>query len=57
MELLLSAQGLSLVLGALLAISEVLSLIPSVRSNGLFQVAMNVLRSLDLTGARSHPSP
>jgi len=35
-----------IVVSALLAISEGLSLIPRVKSNGVFQVAVNVLRWL-----------
>lgn len=34
----------SIIIGALLAISEALSLIPQVRANGLFQVIWNVLK-------------
>ena len=35
-----------IILTALLAISEVLSLIPQVKSNGVFQVIYNLLKSL-----------
>jgi len=35
---------LSLIIGALLAISEALSLIPSVNSNGIFQTLWNILK-------------
>jgi len=35
---------LNLIMGALLAISEALSLIPSVRSNGIFQTLWNLLK-------------
>jgi len=35
---------ISLIIGALLAISEALSLIPSINSNGIFQTLWNVLK-------------
>ena len=35
---------ISIIVAALLAVSEALSLIPSVRANGLFQMAWNVLK-------------
>ena len=34
----------SVIIGALLAVSELLSLIPSVKSNGIFQMIWNVLK-------------
>ena len=36
----------TIILAALLAISEALSLIPQVKSNGVFQVIYNLLKSL-----------
>lgn len=40
----MDALTISIIVGALLAVSEALSLIPSVRSNGIFQVLWNVLK-------------
>ncbi|MBA7495071.1 hypothetical protein ES702_05650 [subsurface metagenome] len=37
---------ISLILGALLGISELLSLIPSVKSNGVFQMFWNTFKIL-----------
>jgi hypothetical protein len=37
---------LLLIVAALLAISECLALIPSVKSNGVFQLIVNLLKSL-----------
>lgn len=37
---------ISIIIGALLAVSEALSLIPSLRTNGIFQMAWNVLKLL-----------
>lgn len=42
MDLILSHK--SEILGLLLAISEVLSLIPSVKSNGVFQLIVNTIK-------------
>lgn len=39
-------EKLTIVLGALLALSEVLSFIPAVKSNGIFQLVWNTLKSL-----------
>lgn len=36
----------AIILGALLAISEVLALIPSIKSNGLFDLIVNLLKGL-----------
>ena len=35
-----------IILAALLAVSEALSLIPQIKSNGVFQVVHNLLKSL-----------
>ena len=35
-----------IILAALLAVSEALSLIPQVKSNGVFQIVHNLLKSL-----------
>ena len=40
------------ILGALLAISEALSLIPSVKSNGIFQLVYNTLKFLAGAGKK-----
>jgi hypothetical protein len=40
----MDAVTISIIIGALLAMSEALSLIPAVRVNGLFQMAWNVLK-------------
>ena len=37
---------ISIIVGALLAVSEALSLIPSVQSNGIFQVIWRLLKIL-----------
>ncbi len=37
---------ISIIVGALLAVSEALSLIPSVRSNGIFQVLWRILKAV-----------
>lgn len=42
----MDAATISIILGAALAISEVLSLIPAVKSNGIFQLVVNVLKTL-----------
>ena len=39
-------QSLVIVAGALFAVSEALSLIPAVKSNGVFQFVFNLLRTL-----------
>ncbi len=52
METLIQPGNLNLFLGALLAVSEILSLTP-LKSNSLFQLAVNVLKSLDFTGDKS----
>ena len=41
-----------IILTALLAVSEALSLIPQVKSNGVFQVVHNLLKSLAGRGKR-----
>lgn len=35
-----------IVLGALLAVSEVLALIPGLKANSIFQLVVNILKSL-----------
>lgn len=42
----MDATTISVIVGALLAVSEALSLIPSVRANGVFQMLWNVLKIL-----------
>lgn len=37
---------ISIVLGSLLSLSEILALIPSVKSNSVFQLLVNILKSL-----------
>ena len=39
-------ESATIILAALLAISEALSLIPQVKSNGIFQLVHNLLKSL-----------
>ncbi len=41
-----------IIVSALLAISEALSLIPGVKSNGIFQLIYNVLKMLASTGKK-----
>lgn len=47
----MDALTISIIVGALLVVSEALSLIPAVKSNGIFQMAWNVLKIL--AGERS----
>ncbi len=42
----LTQDQLLIIAGALFAISEALSLIPSVKANGMFQLIFNALKSL-----------
>lgn len=42
---------ISIIVGALLAVSEALSLIPSVKANGIFQVLWRILKAV--AGERS----
>jgi hypothetical protein len=42
----MDANTVSIILGALLAISEALSMIPSVKANGIFQAIYNILRGI-----------
>lgn len=49
----MDAVTISIIIGALLAVSEALSLIPGVASNGVFQVLWNVLKLL--AGAKEEP--
>ena len=42
----MDAVTLSVIIGGLLALSEMLSLIPGVKSNGIFQMAWHVLKIL-----------
>jgi hypothetical protein len=58
METLIPSQGLGLFFGALLAVSEVLSLLPKVRANGIFQLAVRLLKGLDFTAEGNRaPAP
>ena len=45
---------LSIIIGALLAISEALALIPAVNANGIFQMLWNVLKIM--AGAKKEDS-
>jgi hypothetical protein len=49
METLFNANAINVVLGALLAVSEVLAL-TKVKSNSIFQLCVNVLRTLNFSG-------
>jgi hypothetical protein len=40
----MSAATVAIIIGALLAVSEALSLIPAVRANGIFQMFWNLLK-------------
>lgn len=42
----MDASTLTIVLGALLALSELLSLVPAVKSNGVLQLITNLLKTL-----------
>lgn len=42
----MSSTTLSVILGAALAVSEALALIPGLQSNSIFQLIVNVLKSL-----------
>lgn len=39
-------QNVAVVLGVLLSISEALSLIPSIKANGVFQLVFRIIRGL-----------
>jgi hypothetical protein len=49
----LTGENLTLLLGILLALSEGLAMIPALRANSLFQLIVNVLRSIDTTGDKT----
>jgi len=40
------AVTISIIVGALLAVSEALSLIPSIKSNGIFQMLWRILKAV-----------
>lgn len=42
----MDALTISIIVGALLAVSEALSLIPAVKSNGIFQVLWRILKAV-----------
>jgi hypothetical protein len=42
----MDAATISIVIGALFAVSEALSLIPAVKSNGIFQLFFNVIKTV-----------
>lgn len=42
----MDAITISIIVGALLAVSEALSLIPAVKSNGIFQVLWRILKAV-----------
>ena len=42
----MDAITISIIVGALLAVSEALSLIPAVKANGIFQVLWRILKSV-----------
>lgn len=42
----MDTQTISLILAALFAVSEALSLIPAVKSNGVFQLVFGILKKL-----------
>jgi hypothetical protein len=44
MEALLNQEALVLILAALLAVSEVLALIPALKSNSVLQLVVNILK-------------
>ncbi len=44
-----SVSTLAVIMAALLAVSEALSLIPSVKANGIFQGCYNVIKALAMT--------
>jgi hypothetical protein len=39
-------QNVAVVLGVLLSVSEALSLIPTIKANGIFQLSFRIIRSL-----------
>jgi hypothetical protein len=49
----MDSNTISLVLGALLAVSEALSMIPAVKANGIFQAIYNLLGAIK----GKNPSP
>jgi len=48
----LDINTIMIVLSTLLAISEALSMIPTVKSNGIFQVVFNILKGLSKKPAK-----
>ena len=42
----MDSQTVAIIAGALLAVSEALSLIPAVKANGIFQLVVNIIKSL-----------
>jgi hypothetical protein len=42
----MDSSTLSIILGALLGVSEALALIPSIQSNSIFELIMNTLKSI-----------
>lgn len=42
----MNEQNLAIILGALFAVSEALSLIPAIKSNGVFQFVFNTIKKL-----------
>ena len=48
----MEATTLLIIISALLAVSEGLSLIPAVKSNGVFQLVYNLLRVLARVGKK-----
>lgn len=42
----LNSANIAILLAVLLGVSEALSLIPAVKSNGIFQLAFNILKAL-----------
>lgn len=51
----MDATTIGVIIAALLAVSEALSLIPQVKANGVFQVLWNVLKML--AGERKDETP
>ena len=46
MDQLMKPENLAIALGVLFGISEALSLVPSIKANGIFQLVLNILKAI-----------
>lgn len=47
----MSQNTLAIIFGVLFGISEALSMIPALKSNGIFQMVLNILKTLARSGS------